>query len=236
MGQQFDEETGLHYNNQRDYDPITGRYLQSDPIGLAGGVNAYAYTASNPLKYVDPRGEAFWIPILLGIGFFAADVALQPEVPFGSGVAQPTSTPIDPGVLAGTAQKVCRMGANASQSINPNSIRFSQSSVNGSGDLTKSMQANGWKGDAIDVVKMGDGGLTTIDNTRVLSASRAGVNVQANIHNATDSLPANFVERFTTRRGTPSTWGDAVQLRIGNQNSGFRNTYPNGSPYTGSID
>lgn len=39
------------------------------------------------------------------------------------------------------------------------------------------MKANGWKGDAIDVVRMGDGGLTTLDNTRVLAASRAGVNV-----------------------------------------------------------
>jgi RHS repeat-associated protein len=112
MGQQFDEETGLHYNNQRDYDPITGRYLQSDPIGLKGGVNAYAYTASNPLKYVDPRGEAFWIPFFVGIGFFAGDVALQPEVPFDSGVAQRISTPFDPGVLAGTAQKACKMGMN----------------------------------------------------------------------------------------------------------------------------
>lgn len=98
------------------------------------------------------------------------------------------------------------------------------------------MQANGWRGDAIDVVKMGDGGLTTIDNTRVLAASRAGVNVQANIRNASDALPANMVERFTTKKGVPTTWREAVQLRIGKQNSGFRNTYPNGSPYIGSVD
>lgn len=98
------------------------------------------------------------------------------------------------------------------------------------------MQVNGWMGDAIDVVKMGDGSLTTLDNTRVLAASRAGINVQANIHNASDALPANMVERFTTKKGVPTTWGEAVQLRIGKQNSVFRNTYPNGSPYISSVE
>ncbi|TQF67815.1 RHS repeat-associated core domain-containing protein [Pseudoalteromonas luteoviolacea] len=132
--------------------------------------------------------------------------------------------------------RVAVFGKTATKSVDPNAIRFSQSSVNGAGDLTKSMQANGWKGDPIDVVRMDDGGLTTIDNTRVLAASRAGVNVQANIRNASDALPANMVERFTTKKGVPTTWGEAVQLRIGKQNSGFRNTYPNGSPYIGSVD
>jgi RHS repeat-associated protein len=55
-GQQYDVETGLHYNYFRDYEPGTGRYLQPDPIGLAGGINLYQYVGGNALRYVDPYG------------------------------------------------------------------------------------------------------------------------------------------------------------------------------------
>src|SRR5262249_26810624 len=56
-GHYFDPETGLHYNRFRYYDPVLGRYLQSDPLGLAGGLNTYAYTA-NPLTAVDLDGRS----------------------------------------------------------------------------------------------------------------------------------------------------------------------------------
>ncbi|EOY8347516.1 DUF4329 domain-containing protein, partial [Escherichia albertii] len=58
-GQQYDEESGLYYNRHRYYDPLQGRYITQDPIGLAGGWNFYQYPL-NPLSKIDPLGLSAW--------------------------------------------------------------------------------------------------------------------------------------------------------------------------------
>ena len=56
-GQYFDAETGLHHNYFRDYEPGTGRYVESDPIGLEGGAATYSYVESQPIRRIDPLGK-----------------------------------------------------------------------------------------------------------------------------------------------------------------------------------
>jgi RHS repeat-associated protein len=55
-GQYYQAETGLNQNWNRDYDPLTGKYGESDLVGLRGGVNTYAYVRSNPVGRSDPSG------------------------------------------------------------------------------------------------------------------------------------------------------------------------------------
>ncbi|WP_429220072.1 RHS repeat-associated core domain-containing protein [Aeromonas veronii] len=212
QGQYFDAETGLHYNRHRYYQPEKGRFITPDPIGLAGGLNNYQY-APNPIGWVDPLG-----------------LINKPG-------QCPDSEEIVEKKMEGPRPPVVH--------LDPQDIRFSQNSVSfnkterGSGkpytydDLVTSMRENGWQGDPIDVVKMPDGGLTSMDNTRVRAAREAGVKVQARINDFGRPLTEAERERFTKAGSIPDTWGEAILLRINSQKP---KVFAKSNPYGSNVE
>jgi RHS repeat-associated protein len=86
-GQYHDEETGLWYNGFRDYDASIGRYIQSDPIGLAGGINTYAYVGGNPIMAVDSLGLKTCLLTTVGPGGIRDHSAIYTSQGDGSGGA-----------------------------------------------------------------------------------------------------------------------------------------------------
>jgi hypothetical protein len=139
---------------------------------------------------------------------------------------------LTPGVGEIKAAEVLR--GVGEQILDHSEIQFSQSSVNNVDEITESMKRHGWQGSPIDVVRMSDGGLVTVDNTRLLAASRAKIQVKAMVHEADERLNEELSERFMTKQGgVPQTWEEAVWNRINKQNYLYRSEYPNGSSITG---
>ena len=83
-GQLYDPQSQLSYNYYRDYNPRTGRYIESDPIGLGGGINTYGYVGGNPLLRVDPEGKNALVITGLGLLAVGAIIYTMPH-PHGDG-------------------------------------------------------------------------------------------------------------------------------------------------------
>lgn len=129
--------------------------------------------------------------------------------------------------------------ADSAANLSAYEIRFSQNSVSFNkidrvtgqsytyDDLVSSMRTNGWKGDPVDLVRMPDGILTSMDNTRITAAREASIGVQGTLRGYGEVLtPA-----MQNARGwsSYSTWGEAITARINNQSKGFSTANPYGS-------
>ncbi|MDA8021233.1 MAG: hypothetical protein MPN21_27670 [Thermoanaerobaculia bacterium] len=135
--------------------------------------------------------------------------------------------------LATVGDDVARALPNAPSGVtilDPTTIRFSQSNVRRTlPEITQSMKARGWQGSPIDVVRMPDGTLITVDNTRLAAASLTNTPVHAVVREFSEIFPA-------ARAGgnlQGATWGEAVLNRIAGQKRAWRQLYPQGSPFTG---
>jgi RHS repeat-associated protein len=139
---------------------------------------------------------------------------------------------------AGEAEAVAESAAGIArlegEPISSMSIRFSQTSVNDVAQTVASMSRDGWVGDAIDVVRMPDGGLTAVDNSRVLAAHLAEIDVRANVRAFDDVIADGRGATLRSRKGVvPTTWGEGVDYRIARQSKAYRTRYPQGSPIVG---
>lgn len=100
-GQYWDVEDNLWHNGFRDYDPALGRYIESDPIGLSGGINTYAYAGGYPLGRIDPLGMSWWDSIVLSLEWATGTGPEHQD--FGPSSSEADEMRNAPGVLAAEA-------------------------------------------------------------------------------------------------------------------------------------
>lgn len=156
-GQRYDQASGLHYNYYRDYDPATGRYTQSDPIGLMGGISTYAYVGGNPLSLTDPSG-LLWDAQDPRLGDFVGDMVFGHYVAFGNMLNYDPSLP--QGFMNFTFGVLDSVSLNLSKAV-----RNAMGNGDSVDECSTLYAAGGWVGVAIDLltggglIKMGLKGL-----------------------------------------------------------------------------
>lgn len=156
-GQRYDQASGLHYNYFRDYDPSVGRYTQSDPIGLAGGISTYGYVGGNPLSFSDASG-LLWNAQDPRLGDFAGDVVFGPMVALGNMLNYDPSLP--KGFMNFTFGALDGMSFGLSKLV-----RHLNNNYDSVDECSTLYAAGGWAGVAFDLLSGGGlvkGGLKSL--------------------------------------------------------------------------
>jgi len=175
----------------------------------------------------------------LGIGLLEAMVAPQiSEIDMFPRFSANLKLRPDEDTFLGRIDRILRFGLNggnklpAIQELDPRLIRFTQSTTRSQGkfleDLTNAMKLKGFVVDdnLMSVVRWNDGTLSSLDNTRLAAAKRAGVNIKAVVYDSEEKITDEAMKkRFEFKRKLPETWGEAVQFRIGKQKAEYVHLY-----------
>ena len=135
------------------------------------------------------------------------------------------------------------------QMLDPSEVSFSQATVSyqkkdksyNYDTMVEDMRKNGWNGHPVDVVNMPDNAPTSMDNTRILAARKAGIQIDAIVHNHSDRLSYNEIKRFKVGTTYPKTWGEAIELRVKRQSGmsgvdkNWSTKFPHGSLYDPKV-
>lgn len=208
---------------------VTGALIQSAPQFVPGAGDVIGLGNDFKMYLEDPSQRTWKNYGLTALGAL-------PFVPSVASSIKHVDDALETTAKLGTkaeAKVASKVGDVPVQAIDPHEARFSQATVsyekNRPGapaytydDIVGSMKQNGWQGEPIDIVRMPDGKLTSVDNTRVMAAREAGIPLQARVRAFDEGIPRNVARRFKKYGPALESWGDAVTRRIDRQPSDFR--------------
>jgi RHS repeat-associated protein len=201
-GQFYDTQTGLHYNYYRDYDPAKGRYLESDPGGLAGGTNTYAYVSNRPADTVDPSGR-IGVYINFGAGAFRGWGLDAGGTSVGAGAVLTYDTSGTNGFQLHTVTSVNPVDVAVGGGLGAG-VSFGITNADTAADFV-SIGSQGSLGLPVIGVEAGTGGNNGASNLGLNFGKSLGIGFQLGPSNTTDLTPNGLISSLIDQFPVPQT-------------------------------